>query len=81
MSRSEWVNLRDANLVGRRQLLEELSELAIEFASEPDQTWTGIEIAEFMRERIARRRKLPAWETVPVDRLPRSHQKMQAWRP
>ena len=72
-----WVRWRDAQRAHQASLMNELSELAIEFAALPERQWRGDEIAVILRKRIAKRRKIGPVHNLPGDELPSNAVKMQ----
>ena len=71
-----WVRLRDAENMVEKMIVRELQTLAVSFATHPDKTWSGEQLAIFFHDQMVRRRKYGLWNVVDEDDLPRGHAKL-----
>jgi hypothetical protein len=74
---SEWVRYYGVRRAMQKEIVSLLTEMAIEFATEPEREWTGEQIAAILKRQAARERKFGPLDTLPEDMLPRHAQKLR----
>jgi hypothetical protein len=76
---SEWVRYHGVKRAIQREIVSILTEMAIEFATEPEREWTGEQIAAILKQQAALHRKFGPLDTLPEDMLPPHAQKLRLY--